>query len=223
MYVGEMANVPMLSGSMYDEGQLFVYELFSSSLSKVKYDGMIHGTFGKAADTILQAYPFDLIDGNDDGRNVLNVLATDLLFYCSLRNVTRGYTSSSTSASIPSHIYRFKHVLSFDAWGPDYSYCVGVVCHGSELPFVFNVFSADGVTYTPTADELSLASDVSNAWANFIQTGSPNTGTQSIPLSYPLYVTSTDSLIVLDHPDTFVDTDVRSSYCDMWDTLGYIY
>ena len=216
-----MANVPMLSGSMYDEGQLFVFELFPSALPKYKYEGMIHGTFGKAADTILAAYPFDLIEGNEDGREVLNVLATDLLFYCSLRNVTQGYSSVSTS--IPSYIYRFKHVLSFDAWGPVYTFCVGVVCHGSELPFVYNVFSADGVSYTPTADETALAVDVSNAWTNFIKTGSPNTGSQSIPLPYPLYVSSSDSLIVLDHPDTFTAKDVRSSYCDMWDSLGYIY
>lgn len=52
-------------------------------------------TFGKAAKQILQKYPFDLLNnGNTDGRNTLNYLATDLLFYCPLRNVTRGGQAS---------------------------------------------------------------------------------------------------------------------------------
>ena len=36
-------------------------------------------------------YPFDIVPGSEDGREALNVLATDLMFYCPLRNVTKSY------------------------------------------------------------------------------------------------------------------------------------
>jgi acetylcholinesterase/cholinesterase len=221
---GNFNQVPLLSGSMYDEGQLFVNELFTSSLSKIKYDLMIRGTFGKSADAVLDMYPFDLIPDNKDGRAVLNYLATDLLFLCPLRNITVGY-QAALGASIPTYIYRFKHILSFDAWGPDYSFCVGYVCHGSELPFVFNVFT-DGVSvfYNPTADETQLALDLGSAWANFIKSGAPTTG---LPLpsdqTYPVYLSAQDTLQVLEEPTSFVDSKVRDSFCDGWDKLGYYY
>lgn len=54
------------------------------------------------------------------------------------------------ASSKDTYLYRFKHVESFDCWGPDYSFCVGSCCHGSELPFVFNVFT-DGVRFVALA------------------------------------------------------------------------
>ena len=58
----------------------------------------------------------------------------------------------------PTYVYRFAHIMSFDCWGENYTFCVGSCCHGSDLPFVFNVFS-DGVSvdYDPTTQvELDL-------------------------------------------------------------------
>eukprot|EP01035_Chromulina_nebulosa_P018992 gene18992-24808_t len=194
----------MLAGSVYDEGQLFVYELFGSQLTK-------------------EYYPYDLIPNNNDGRNVLNVLATDLLFYCPLRNITRGYQSVLGEEAIPTFIYRFKHVISFDCWGANYTYCDGVVCHGSELPFVFNVFTdGDTVTYDPNDDEISLTNDLVNIWNNFITNNDPNKGL-SVPSYLPLYNTLTDELVVLDEPGSEDQSFVRSSYCDLWDKIGYFW
>lgn len=222
---GRMAAMPILSGSMYDEGQLFVYELFTKPLSETQYKAVVEGVFGvKPSVRILKKYPFDVVANNTDGRNSLNVLATDLLFYCPLRNVTKGYTGALGASEAPTYVYRFKHVLTFDCWGPDYSFCVGSVCHGSELPFVFNVFTAgDTVSYDPTAEEIRLSEDLSNAWTNFISFGNPNKGLLAIPNQYPQYVSSSDLLAVLDEPDYSTQTHVRDSYCDLWDELGYYY
>jgi acetylcholinesterase/cholinesterase len=216
----------IMSGSLYDEGQLFVYELFTKPLNEAEYNLILNGVFGlKATKKILQLYPFDLIPGNEDARQIFNVLATDLLFYCPLRNITAGYQNVLGTKTIPSYIYRFKHVMSFDCWGENYTFCVDYCCHGSELPFVFNVFT-DGkdVSYDPTKDELALTSDLANAWANFINTGSPNTGNYVLPQAYPLYEKDADVLIILDEPDNQnLDSHVRTKYCDLWDELGYFY
>lgn len=225
MQKGNIAAMPILSGSMYDEGQLFVYELFTKPLTEAEYKLIIEGVFGaKPSLRILKMYPYNIVPNNVDGRTALNILATDLLFYCPLRNVTRGYSAELGTANAPTHVYRFKHVLSFDCWGPNYTFCVGAVCHASELPFVFNVFSdGSSVFYEPTEDELTLAEDISNAWANFVTSGNPNIG-RPIPHQYPQYIPSDDSLLVLDEPGGGeTEAHVRASYCNMWDELGYFY
>jgi len=219
--------IPMLSGSMYDEGQLFVYELFTKPLGRTEYDVIIEGVFGiKASKRILNMYPFDLMNGETDGRRTLNTLATDLIFYCPLRNVTRGYQNVIGTTEIPTYIYRFKHKMSFDCWGANYTFCLQEVCHGSELPFVFNVFT-DGVSvsYTPTPEEITLARDMGSAWTNFMYSGNPNIGPlmSEIPVQYPLYRSSEDMNLIIEEPGSFVQSRARDSYCDMWDSLGYFY
>jgi len=224
---GRYTNVPVLAGSMYDEGQLFVYELFTKPVSKSAYKIILDGTFGiTIGKQVLDYYPFDIVPGSVDGRDALNVMATDLLFYCPLRNITVGSQSVLGKSSLPTYIYRFKHVLSFDAWGPSYTFCVGVVCHGSELPFVFSVWSfideqGNNIEYYPTDAEKELATDVSDAWSNFMNTGNPNTGLPTV--TFPQYESESDILIVLDVPGAEEQNHVRTSYCDFWDRVGYFF
>jgi carboxylesterase type B len=220
---GELTAVPILSGSLADEGLLFVDELFPDKMSKTKYHSVIDAVFGqKHAKKIKKAYP--MLEGDKDGRDAFNVLATDLIFYCPLRNITRGMQYALGKDAVPTYQYKFTHVLSFDCWGPSYSFCKGRCCHGSELPFVFNVFSGKGFSYDPTPDEAQLAVDMSNAWANFIQSpaSGPNTG---LPVAehFPLYDPDTVPLVVLDRPDYEETLDPRAEYCDMWDSMGYFY
>ncbi len=40
---------------------------------------LVNAIFSKHGSIIMDKYPFDLVEGNTDGRNVLNVLATDLV------------------------------------------------------------------------------------------------------------------------------------------------
>ncbi len=221
---GEMQTMPILSGSLYDEGQLFVYELFPKPLSSGEYKAIIEAVFGlRASRDILAYYPLSVVPDSTDGRQALNILATDLLFYCPLRNITRGYQAALGAKAVPTYVYRFEHVMSFDCWGPDYQFCVGWSCHGSELPFVFNVFT-DGVSvsYEPNAAEVQLTTDLVNAWTNFLTSGNPNTGLP-VPKPYPEYLTDSDLLVVLEEPNGQVQDHVRDSYCNLWDKLGYFY
>lgn len=159
---GRFKSLPLMSGSTRDEGQLFVYALFTEPLSETAYKAVIRATFGEEYyKEVIDMYPFDIVEGSTDGREAANVLATDLLFYCPLRNVTRGYQAifggSGLSVAWNSYIYRFEHVLSFDCWEPDTTYCIGYVCHASELPFIFKVFT-DGkdIDYDTTTGEKKL-------------------------------------------------------------------
>ena len=76
---GKFKSVPLLAGTVYDEGQLFVYELFTKPLSELKYNSVMKAIFGKYASSILDMYPFGVVPGSSDGRDSLNVMATDLV------------------------------------------------------------------------------------------------------------------------------------------------
>lgn len=226
--------VPQLQGSLTDEGQLFVYELFTAPVSEVVYKILVAGIFGTdKAKEILQMYPMDLVENSTDAREVLNILATDLIFLCPLRNISRGMQQSVidkapiiNKLTPPTFVYQFKHIMSFDMWGENYTFCVGYACHGSELPLTFNVYTdGAGVYYSPSDEELQLSKDMMHAWANFMYTGNPNLGGNELPVKgrYPLYTAKRDELIRLDEPDYSLEFGVRSDYCDVWDRLGYFY
>ena len=221
---GDFDRLPLLSGTVRDEGLMFVDELFTKPLTKTAYNAALVAIFRDISPEVLKAYPYDIVEGTVDGRDAMNVMATDLLFYCPLRNATRSYQALTTPEDMsPAYNYKFDHVLSFDCWGEGYEFCVGVVCHGSDLPFVFNVFS-DGITvdYDTTADEDALTQDMTHAWSNFITTGNPNKG-KAINKHYPQYTGKADEVLVLNEPETSVGVHMREKYCDMWDRLGYFY
>ena len=61
----------------------------------------------------------------------------DYMFLCPTRMAARAMAKRQQ----PTFMYRFNHSLSFSmGWGVNYSYCepADIVCHGSELPFVFH-------------------------------------------------------------------------------------
>lgn len=220
LQTGHAVDVPMLAGSVLNDAWLFVYELFTKPLGDKAYKGVVQATFGRQMrKQILDMYPPDLLEDVEDTRPVLDVLGTDLLFYCPLRNVTREMQSAKQNRV---WTYRFDHIISFDCWGPGYEFCVGVVCHGSELPFEFEVWT-DGidVSYTPTQDELTLSANTMTYWANFVRNGDPNKG-EAVPQEMPEYSKANDALFLLDEPVGVVD-HAREEYCDFWDKHGFYY
>lgn len=217
---GAFAPVPFLAGSVLDEGQLFVFELFTSPVDETTYKELLVAVFGaRVVPRILSLYPFEISPGNTDGRTSLNFLATDLLFFCPLRNVSAGF-EKTLQGKVDPYFYRFVHHLTFDPWGENYTFCVEYVCHGSELPFTFDVFTDGTLVYYPSAAERALTAHMVDAWSNFIARGDPNAGLP-LPVPYPRYSRAADSMIVLDEPGSSVQANIRSAYCDLWDSLGY--
>lgn len=42
-------------------------------------------------------------------------------------------------------------------------------------------------------------------------------------MNFPIYNNLEDNLVVLDEPDYSDATHLRTTYCDLWDRLGYYY
>ncbi len=131
------------------------------------------------------------------------------------------------------------HTAARTAWGANYSFCFGHVCHGSELPFEFNSIKP---YYNFTVDEVALGHDLATAWGNFIHSGSPNVGNPismgelrrqvvfmpgakhplcPFPPEWPQYSPTGDEVYVWMAGGNSVATTLRSSYCDVLDTIGY--
>jgi cholinesterase len=84
------------------------------------------------------------------------------------------------NAGQPVFAYHFNHAMSFDGWGPNFPFCVGHVCHGVELPYLFQSVGVIGFHFTP--DEQAMANSLTQAWGNFAWSGNPNL---PVPLETP--------------------------------------
>eukprot|EP01095_Lingulamoeba_sp_RSL-Kostka_P018164 TRINITY_DN984_c0_g3_i1.p1 TRINITY_DN984_c0_g3~~TRINITY_DN984_c0_g3_i1.p1 ORF type:complete len:557 (-),score=189.76 TRINITY_DN984_c0_g3_i1:108-1778(-) len=219
---GNYNSVPMMIGSVTDEGVIFIDEAFPAPMNYQTYTLLLEVIFGiENTKDLLNLYPVPQSE-YDDVRPVLSTLGTDYIWACPLRNVTR--SMKQLNPNTPVYLYHFDHVMSFYAWGPNYTECADQVCHGSELPFVFNSAKYGGYSWTDS--EAQLAQFTSNSWGNFayldqsqLSNSSPNSPVQ-IEVDWPNYDISKDEDMHMATPSN-VESNYRKKYCDYFDTIGY--
>jgi len=209
-------NIPVILGTNSAEGVMFVYGLLggligNNPISWIEYDLLLTAIYQEDVITVKDAYPCD----ESDCRMTLSILLTHYLFTCPSRNV--GFSIGNYSSSAGIYFYNFNHSLSFNAWGPNFTFCQDYACHGAELPFVFHSAEAAGYTFTSAEEVLSEA--MVNYWANFAHTGNPSNG-NTVPVQWKQLQRS--SLFDMEFatptiPQQYLDKD----FCDMWDSLGY--
>ena len=130
---GQIANrVPLVTGVVANESMIFVYQGLGADPSEALYLAFLTDVFGIHAADVLLHYP-----PREGGRTILHslsLLGTDFIMACPARVVATAF-SQFTSA----FLYYFDHVMSFSqaAWGPSYSECYNLTCHGEELAFIF--------------------------------------------------------------------------------------
>ena len=150
----------------------------------------------------------------------MSTLTTDYIFLCPARKAARAVVASGQ----PAWLYRYDHVASFNAhiWGPMYPYCAkDVVCHGSELIFLFDTASAGGLTMTPP--ESAMSKSLGTMWANMAKSPATGPSPQGSGLpNWPNYDPTTDTNLVIDIPFT-TQAALRSEFCDTFDKIGYKY
>lgn len=216
---GNFSPLPIMFGSLLEEGVQFVDLLFTSPMSKAEYEAAIIGVFGvKAAVDILGAYR---CDGNEtsDCRPVMAQIATHKVFSCPTRNAARTMASLAPQIANSIYIYFYDHPLSFPGWGSNFSYCNGHVCHGSELPVLYNSATSYGFQFQP--DEITLATQMEQFWGSFAHGA---TGPISIPASniaWPVYNATGSYTIQLNTPSLAIQQNRLNDLCDMWDKIGY--
>jgi len=212
---GNFVKVPIMLGTLKEEGVQFVDELFPKPIPTVEYDVLITLVFGpENAEKIFKLYPLPKNDSKNQ-KEIMFQVVTHYTFTCSNR-----YNAMAVSKSVPTYLYTYEHALSFDAWGQNFSFCNHRVCHGSELPILFNSSVLAG--YQPTSQEFVLSLQLVTYWGNFAWGVSGNIPGFNGTVSWPPYTQQNDESVSLDTKTIAVQTGRQKQQCDMWDTVGYL-
>jgi len=206
-------HVPLIIGSVSEEAVMFVYAALSSPLSYVKYSAALADIFLLDSPDVFDEYTPQLIG---DKRDLLAELGTDFIFLAPSRYASLLIASQQNE---PVYLYQFNHSISFNAWGKNFSFCVGRVCHGSELPFEFH--QTGGFQFTSQENILSYA--IIDYFTNFAAFSNPNQGAEVL-VEWPPISTSDVPYLILQTDEEGgmqIEDDIRLEETLFWQKLGF--
>jgi len=209
---GAFLQVPIILGDVSDEGRMFIYQILSTPTRDWECDAFMDLMFGLHGPKVLKEYPN--YNKSADCRPDVDQIFSDYAFTCANRNIANSIAKNSNA---PLYRYWFNHVVQeYGAWGPNYTFCEGHVCHCEELPFVFGTELSFG--YTPAADEIVLQQTIQSYWGNFAWTANPNNDGQPY---WAEFGSTASEWLMFATPTSSMQPDVRQPQCEFWDTLGY--
>eukprot|EP01133_Synstelium_polycarpum_P012357 gene12357-14492_t len=204
---GKFNQVPLMIGTCANEGILFVYAILKEKVRYPVYLALTTALFYPNAYKVREIYTTSVLG---DSRPVMSTIVNDYLFMCPARIQSELYNQDG----LVSYHYKFTHPPSNPSLADT---CVGKVCHGSELSFVFNTFNALG-GWTPTKAEQSLSQQMGAYWSNFVINGDPNVGI-TVDSEWPEYSNGEKTLVFETPPNVQNLHDNKG--CDLFDSLGY--
>jgi len=236
---GNFARVPIVVGNVEEEALMFIWEVFTEPAAKAEYIAAVEAIFGNNTGAVLGYYPTTPYN-TTDYRWLWNDMGTDWIFTCPNRYIATGV--ATYAPTLPLYMYRFNHALTFDGWGPNYTFCVGHVCHGSELVYLFESQSTDNSGFVLTDQEQQMADAFEAMWGNFAHTNDPNTpgvgkgfdlskspGNQArapggiVDVYWPPWVPNEDYRITIETPTNTLVYQWRKTFCDFWDSMDYLH
>ncbi|XP_056311120.1 crystal protein [Danio aesculapii] len=210
---------PVLLGTTSEEGVIFVYGVFKKPVSAVECTIYTTAIFKQHAIKILRKYLPLYSDA--DRRDMLAQIVTDFIFWCPSRRSARAAVLSGSSA----WMYVFDQVSSDPRVWSGVSSCYRRVCHGAELPFLFD--SAAVANFSMTPAEKLLSNRMLCYWGGFAHTGEPQRPAdisgfcrQQRPPSWPTYTAHSGWMIMNLTAHPHPQAGSREDICDFWDTLG---
>jgi para-nitrobenzyl esterase len=167
---GQFNRVPVIVGSTHDEYRLFLplfFDFVSGPLTPELYPvgiSIVLGVPPTAVPGIMAQYPL----ANYPSPSIaLGAVATDAVFACNMQT-----TADSLSKYVPTWVYEFNDDTAPQRYLPPASFPYGA-SHEADLQYLFDI-----VTTLPSvslnADQEKLSKVMVNNWANFAQTGNPN-------------------------------------------------
>jgi len=145
----------------------------------------------------------------------MSQIATHKVFSCPTRQAARILSASEFSNA--TYVYFYDHPLSFPGWGANFSYCNGHVCHGSELPVLYNSATSYGFQFQ--RNEIVLSTQMQQFWSKFAQGSFGPIHIDASITSWPLYWGN--FTLQLNVTQLVVQQNRLQEFCDMWDKVGY--
>jgi carboxylesterase type B len=207
---GDFKKMPLMFGTTADESIIFIRRGFQDKLNDARYVGLLYAIFGRHAVSVVRQYPPFPIGG--DKRLVLDRLANDFVFF----GVNR-YLMSQANKHNKDGVYYwyFNRPMAFDGWGPIFSFCKDLACHGVNIGFLFQTIPE----FTPDEQKTSL--EMIRYYANFIHSGNPNEGVSKPAVTWPKFNMETKEHIQFDKTQVVVGKNLHDAKCNYWDGMGY--
>ena len=200
---GSFRHVPVILGTVRDEGWEYVNRSFPAGLSRAVYAATVEAEFGSAdVAAILAMYP------DSDFASPMDALARltgDVEAVCEARRMADLVERTDT----PVYLYSFDRQPAPPVRG--------IAFHGRDTNFVFgNNFERPA--YALDARDLALSAAMSAYWARFAAAGDPN-GDHRAPLVWPVVHRRGDGTVgpqlMLDEPSRIGDHP-REKACRFW-------
>ncbi|KAL0963148.1 hypothetical protein UPYG_G00350360 [Umbra pygmaea] len=209
---------PVLLGTTSEEGVLFVYGVFTKPVSALECIVYITAIFKQHSLRILREYlP---LYKTSDKRPMMAQIVTDYIFLCPSRKLARSATEAGSSV----WMYVFDHVASDHSVWSGAPFCYEHVCHGAELPFLFDAASV--ANFTLTLPERLLSNRMLCSWGAFAHVGDPGSRVQQTgfcrqqrPPAWPRYSDSSSWLLMNFTVHSHTQVGSREHICDFWDKL----
>ncbi len=220
---GHFTRVPILIGSMRDEGRSFSQDAIG--WNQKHYISWINASFGSQADNVLLHYPWPAkpSDQNAAAYRVADVRTDASALGAGVINGGVGscgtaQLSAGFARAVPVYVYEFSH-RSGPGWYaiPGYRWGAG---HAAELPYLYPLHDG-GKTYAAfTPQEKRLSDDMAGYWGAFATHGKPDAAGRTI---WPEYA-KTRQILSLDTGTGTRPISLQrfrtSHQCDFWDRLS---
>ena len=210
-------NMPMILGTNSDEGIPFAVLIMENlpNLLPEKYRLFLEALFPSGVLNKILSLPRYQCSmfASDCSSQMANVI-TDYIFTCPNRQFA--LQASQGNNPQPLYMYQFTQASSFNIWGPSSSHpvpaCSGKVCHGDEIPYVFNTARGFGQTFLPA--EEALSQKIGGYWTSFAINDAPGS-------SWPLFQPARTYLLLNESSTTANDPlDATANCSALWDGLG---
>jgi para-nitrobenzyl esterase len=176
---------PFLFGVNRDEGVVFAGLSDSEKpITEAAYGAALTGMFGSAGHARIEAFEVDgerIYSATGSPRvpyfaqaaAALSAVVDDYWFRCANLETARRAAARLSEAGRGQvlHAYDFVQLPAYDNGFPACAPSTGNVCHGAELPFVFNTLASVATTIRP--EDQALATAMTGAWTRYARTGSP--------------------------------------------------
>ncbi|XP_077449506.1 cAMP-regulated D2 protein [Stigmatopora argus] len=210
---------PVLLGTTSEEGVIFAYGVFNKPVSAVESVMYVTAIFKQHSLRVLRQYlP---LYRDSDRRNMLAQIVTDFVFLCPARRSAR----AATRAGGKTWMYVFDHVTSDPRVWSGLTFCYAHVCHGAELPFVFDSAPVAGLAVTP--GEKRLSDRMLCYWGAFAHAGDPSSRLgqttfcreRGAPV-WPRYSDAGGWPLMNLTLGSHAQEGTRNAVCNFWDSLG---
>ena len=224
MAKGTWNQVPLLIGTVQDEGATFIYAGVTTWLPEALHPLIMDAIFFSDGPKVVDFYK-PVAAAWRDARDSLSYVLTDYWFKCSSARMA----ALADAQGQPAYVYRFNHSnMSLGKVLETYhlpKVCERRTCHASEIPFVFSNYANYSSIVRP--DEKAMSAALSEYWTSFVRSGDPNGGGAAV--AWPRYNASERLNLRVAAAGMEVESSESGQkgalptlgVCAFWDSVGY--